>query len=138
MHSSKRRNGVSRQRCRGNSRVTVDTDSETFIREAFCLVLARQPSANELRDQLRDCPSGGERTALLRFLSSPEFRLVRSGWKAGTGIDKDPVIHEDGLQAMGSPERFVACAYRWLFDRDADQSGLTHYVGALGSGLSRV
>jgi SAM-dependent methyltransferase len=118
--------------------VTIDTDQDTFIREAFWLVLARAPSATELRDQLRDLSPGNERTTLLRFLSSPEFRLVRQGWTTGAGIDKDPVQHEHGLQAMGSAERFVQCAYRWLFDRDADASGLAHYVSELASGVSRV
>jgi SAM-dependent methyltransferase len=112
--------------------------SDTFIRQAFWLVLGRAPSDAELRDQARDYTTGDERAVVLRFLSSPEFRLVHTGWKAGTGIDKDPGVHEVGLRTLGSNEQFVKAAYTYLFDRDADAEGLAHYVAALGGGLTRV
>lgn len=118
--------------------MTTAPDPAVFIREAFWLILARRPSDSELRDQLRNYTPGGERTVVLRFLSSPEFRLVRDGWATGRGIDKDPAVHEEGLRAFGSNERFVRLAYTWLFDRDADEGGLTHYVTELAAGVSRV
>ncbi len=113
------------------------SERAAFIRDAFWLVLARAPSDNELRDQLRDYTTGDERAVVLRFLSSPEFRLVRAGWITGAGIDKDPILHEAGLQSIGTHDQFVRFAYLWLFDRDADASGLSHYVAALASGLPR-
>ena len=116
----------------------MPTGKDVFIRQAFWLVLGRSPSDAELRDQERDYTPGGERAVVLRFLSSPEFRLVHTGWKAGTGIDKDPAAHEVGLRTLGSNEQFVRAAYLYLFDREADAEGLAHYVAALGGGLTRV
>jgi SAM-dependent methyltransferase len=109
-----------------------------FIREAYLLVLARVPSEGELRDQLRDYESGQERAVVLRFLSSPEFRLLRGEWQSGEGINRDPVEHERGLASLGDDERFVRFAYRWLFDREADPAGLANYVRELTRGLSRT
>jgi SAM-dependent methyltransferase len=113
-------------------------DRAAFIREAYLLVLARTPADSELRDQLREYESGQERAVVLRFLSSPEFRLLRGEWQSGTGINRDPAEHERGLQSLGSDERFVRLAYQWLFDRDADAGGLASYTRELASGLTRV
>ena len=109
-----------------------------FIREAYLLVLARVPGEGELRDQLRDYETGHERAVVVRFLSSPEFRLLRGEWQSGEGINRDPIEHERGLKSMGSDERFVKLAYVWLFDREADAAGLANYVGELSRGLRRA
>lgn len=111
---------------------------EDFIREAYLLVLARTPAENELRDQLRDYEAGQERAVVLRFLSSPEFRLLRGEMQSPGGITRDPVEHERGLQSLGSNERFVRIAYQWLFDREADAGGLANYVRELERGLTRA
>lgn len=111
---------------------------EDFIREAYLLVLARMPAEGELRDQLRDYEPGQERAVVLRFLSSPEFRLLRGEWQSGEGINRDPKEHERGLQSLGSNERFVRMSYQWLFDREADAEGLAHYVRELEKGLARA
>ena len=111
---------------------------EQFIRDAYLMVLARTPSDGELRDQLRDYETGQERAVVLRFLSSPEFRLLRGEWQSGEGIKRDPIAHEQGLRSIGTDDRFVKLAYTWLFDRDADEGGLTHYVRELGRGLPRA
>ena len=111
---------------------------DAFIREAYLLVLARTPAEGELRDQLRDYTSGQERAVVLRFLSSPEFRLLRGEWQSGEGINRDPDEHERGLRTLGTNERFVTFAYRWLFDRDADPEGLAHYVQKLSEGWPRT
>lgn len=116
----------------------LQASREQFIRDAYLLVLARTPGDGELRDQLRDYETGQERAVVLRFLSSPEFRLLRGEWQSGEGINRDPVEHERGLRSLGSDERFVGLAYRWLFDRDADADGLAHYVRELSRGLSRA
>ena len=111
---------------------------EQFVREAYLLVLARTPAGGELRDQLRDYETGQERAVVLRFLSSPEFRLLRGEWQTGAGINRDPAEHERGLQSLGSAERFVKLAYLWLFDREADAEGLANYVRELSNGLTRT
>lgn len=111
---------------------------EQFIRDAYLMVLARTPSDGELRDQLRDYETGHERAVVLRFLSSPEFRLLRGEWQSGEGIRRDPAAHEQGLRSIGSDDRFVTLAYQWLFDRDADEGGLAHYVRELGRGMPRA
>lgn len=110
----------------------------TFIREAYLLVLARTPADGELRDQLRDYETGQERAVVQRFLSSPEFRLLRGEWQSGEGINRDPIAHEQGLGSLGTDERFVQLAYRWLFDREADAKGLANYTRELGNGLPRA
>lgn len=111
---------------------------EQFIREAYLLVLARTPAEGELRDQLRDYETGHERAVVLRFLSSPEFRLLRGEWLSGEGINRDAAVHEQGLRSLGSDERFVGLAYQWLFDREADAEGLANYVRELSTGLTRT
>jgi SAM-dependent methyltransferase len=116
----------------------MQDERSTFIREAYLLVLARTPSDSELRDQLREYESGHERSVVLRFLSSPEFRLLRGEWQTPEGINRDPAAHEDGLRSIGSDDRFVRLAYVWLFDREPDPEGLAHYVSELKRGLPRA
>ncbi|MDQ3069536.1 MAG: DUF4214 domain-containing protein [Acidobacteriota bacterium] len=110
---------------------------EQFIRDAYLLVLARAPGDGELRDQLRDYDTGQERALVVRFLSSPEFRLLRGELTTPEGINRDPAAHAEGLATLGSDERFVQTAYRWLFDRDADAEGLANYTRELSRGLTR-
>src|SRR5688572_6078596 len=116
----------------------LQASREQFIRDAYLMVLARTPSDGELRDQLRDYETGHERAVVLRFLSSPEFRLLRGEWQSGEGIKRDPIAHEQGLRSIGSDDRFVKLAYQWLFDRDADEGGLAHYIRELGRGMPRA
>jgi SAM-dependent methyltransferase len=115
----------------------MSSERERFIREAYLMVLARVPADVELREHLRGYETGEERAVVLRFLSSPEFRLLR-GELQGAGINRDPIVHEEGLRSLGTDERFVRLAYQWLFDRDADQAGLTGYVRELAGGLPRA
>lgn len=118
--------------------VSGERSREHFIRDAYALVLARVPSDAELRDQLRDYESGQERSLVLRFLSSPEFRLLRGELDSPGGINRDPRAHEQALQSIGPDEDFVQFAYQALFDRDADAAGLAHYVGELRGGRPRA
>lgn len=113
------------------------SERETFIREAYVMVLARVPSDVELRDHLRGYEPDGERAILLRFLSSPEFRLLR-GEMLGTGINRDPAAYDEALRSFGSDDRFVRLAYQWLLDRDPDPAGLDGYVAQLRGGLARA
>jgi SAM-dependent methyltransferase len=113
------------------------SDRETFIREAYSMVLARVPADIELRDHLLSYETGQERAVVLRFLSSPEFRLLRNEMK-GTGIHRDPAAHADALRAIGSDERFVRLAYQWLLDRDPDPAGLAAYRTQLAQGWPRA
>jgi SAM-dependent methyltransferase len=107
------------------------------IRQAFWLVLARSPSADELTDLKSHADRGGHAAVLHRLLSSPEFHLIFSGWRDDIGIGKDPAAHEAGLRSVGSDAEFVALAYTHLLGRDADPAGLAHYVAELGAGEYR-
>lgn len=110
---------------------------EQFIREAYLIVLARLPADVELRDHLRGYDTGDERAVVLRFLSSPEFRLLRNEMK-GTGIHRDLAAYGDGLRSLGSDERVTTLAYQWLLDRDPDPAGLASYREQLAHGWPRM
>ena len=110
---------------------------EQFIREAYLVVLARVPADVELRDHLRGYETGDERSVVLRFLTAPEFRLLRDEMK-GTGIHRDLAAYAEGLRSLGSDERFVRLAYQWLLDRDADPVGLSSYLDQLARGWPRM
>jgi len=111
--------------------------AEERIRRACWIVLARAPSADELADLQSHARRGGQASVLHRLLSSPEFHLIFSGWRDDIGIGKDPAAHEAGLRSVGSDAEFVALAYTHLLGRDADQTGLEHYVAELGAGEYR-
>src|SRR5688572_26191058 len=105
------------------------------IEEVFWIVLGRAPSPVELRDEMR----GGERrTLLLRVLSSPEFQMLRTTWKAGRSLEGDGHARERGLRALGTDEGFVQRAYDCLLGRPADESGFRHYTAALAAGETRT
>src|SRR6186997_1693860 len=91
-----------------------------MIEEVFWIVLGRAPSPMELRDGMR----GGERsTLLMRLLSSPEFQMLRTTWKAGSSLEGDGHARERGLRTLGADDAFVHCAYACLLGRTADESG---------------
>ena len=113
------------------------SERDTFIREAYIMVLARVPADVELRDHLRGYEPGEERAVLLRFLSSPEFRLLRNEMR-GAGIHRDPAAHAEGLKSLGSDDRFVRLAYQWLLDREPDAEGLAAYREQLARGWPRA
>lgn len=105
------------------------------IEEVFWIVLGRAPSPVELRDEMR----GGERHALLmRVLSSPEFQMLRTAWKAGGSLEGDGHARERGLRTLGPDEGFVQRAYDCLLGRPADESGFRHYTAALAAGETRT
>jgi len=112
-------------------------ESDSFILDAHWIVLGREPSeaARADLDALRR--ERGDDGVLTRLLSSPEFHLIVSGWRADVGIGKDPVVHEAGLQTVGDAERFTRLAYTYVLGRDADASGLAHYIAALTAGDAR-
>ena len=125
------------RRSRSDHNQDTGASPETTIRQAFWIVLARDPSAAELDDFRQHHRDGGTPVVLKRVLSSPEFHLIYSGWRDDVGIGKDPATHEAGLRAIGSHETFVQLAYRFLLGRDADAEGLAHYVSALEAGEAR-
>jgi SAM-dependent methyltransferase len=110
---------------------------DAFIHEAFWIVLARAPSAEELPDLRGVHAETGDAGVLRRLLSSPEFHLIFSGWRDDIGIGKDPVAHEAGLRSIGPADHFVNRAYQLLLGRDADEAGRAHYVEALAAGEAR-
>lgn len=118
-------------------RAPTPPPTDTFLRDAFWIVLGRAPSDEELADVRARRESHGDRHVLDRLLSSPEFHLIFSGWRDDIGIGKDPAVHEAGLVALGPPEDFVRRAYAFLLGREADEAGRSHYVQALQAGEAR-
>jgi SAM-dependent methyltransferase len=106
------------------------------IHEAFWLLLGRQVSDVEMRDQIREAQPGEEQAFLLRVISSTEFRKVYAAWKDGHRWSDDP-DGEAALNALGADERFVDRAYELLLGRPADRDGRLHYVAALAAGEPR-
>ena len=107
-----------------------------FIHEAFWIVLGRQVSDVEIRDQIHELHAGEEQAFLLRVLSSTEFRTAYAAWKDGGSWSNDP-DGEAALCALGPDDRFVDRAYELLLGRTADQDGRQHYVAALAAGETR-
>jgi SAM-dependent methyltransferase len=114
-----------------------ETPADAFVRSAFWIVLGRAGDEPERRALLPHFETGGQSAVLKELLGSPEFHLIYCGWKDDLGIGKDPVVHEEGLRALGPDEWFVTRAYRDLLGRDADREGLAHFVHALGAGEPR-
>jgi SAM-dependent methyltransferase len=113
----------------------TDPMSVQSIEEAFWIVLGRAASPTEIRDELR---GAGRRALLLRLLSSPEFRDLRTGLHANRGPAEDAPAREQALVALGSSDRFVESAYECLLGRPADENGRRHYRAALSRGETRA
>jgi len=79
---------------------------------------------------------GQRRTLLSRLLCSPEFHAICLEWRSGPAAAH--ALEEPGRWSATSQERFVRVAYECLLGRPADDSGLAHYVAALGSGETRT
>jgi SAM-dependent methyltransferase len=108
-----------------------------FVQAAFWMVLGRQISARELRDELRSFQAAEKQTFLIRLLSSPEFRAAHANWKKGQARRGNEAAEERALKALGTDDWFVACAYEFFLGRPADEQGLSHYVGRLREGEMR-
>jgi SAM-dependent methyltransferase len=105
-----------------------------YIHEAFWILLGRQASDVEMRDQVRELPAGEEQGFLLRVIASTEFRKAYATWKEGRRWSADD---EAALCALGPDDRFVDRAYELLLGRPADADGRRHYVAALAAGDTR-
>ncbi|MEO8259441.1 MAG: methyltransferase domain-containing protein [Acidobacteriota bacterium] len=104
------------------------------VHEAFWILLGRQASEIELRDQIREADAGGEPALLRRVISSTEFRQAFAVWKEGRSRSD---AGEAALSALGADDRFVDRAYELLLGRTADPEGRQHYVAALAAGETR-
>lgn len=109
----------------------------TFISEAFWIILGRAPKDDELPAFRGHYSSGSEALVLQHLLNSPEFHLIVTFWRDDVGVPGDPLAHEQGLRALGEADHFVKLAYRFLLGRDADSEGLSNYVAVLGAGEPR-
>lgn len=118
-------------------RGTVQPSPDTFLTEAFWIVLGRAPETAERATFRTHHAAGGESLVLEHLLASPEFHLIVTFWRDDVGIPGDPVAHEQGLRALGPPDHFVRLAYRFLLGREADAAGLANYVAVLGAGEAR-
>lgn len=102
-------------------------------------MLARAISDLELREQLRGFDAGmTEHVFFVMLLSSPEFRIIHTDWRAGRKPDRDEQVVEAGLSGLGTNEHFVDLVYRLLFGRPSDDGGLRHYAGELARGGRRL
>ncbi|HUR20683.1 MAG TPA: methyltransferase domain-containing protein, partial [Vicinamibacterales bacterium] len=110
---------------------------DTFLTEAFWIVLGRAPKDDERAMFRTHQAAGGEALVLEHLLNSPEFHLIVTFWRDDIGIPGDPVAHEEGLRALGASDHFVRLAYRLLLGREADEAGLANYVAVLAAGESR-
>ena len=117
---------------------TIQSPVVPFIEDAFWIVLGREASFVELRDQLRDFNSDHPGACVGRLLSSPEFRVMATAWKEGRDTGRVLTAHERGLQALGADEGFVRLAYGVLQDREPDGEGLRYFVNVLAGGGTRV
>ena len=115
---------------------TRTSSDARFVHEVYWILLGRQVSDVEMRDQIPEAPAGEQQTFLLRVLSSAEFRTAYASWKDGGGWSNDPG-GEAALCALGPDDRFVDRAYELLLGRTADQDGRRHYVAALEAGETR-
>ena len=107
-----------------------------MLNEAFWIILGREPAAAEV-DLYQRLAADAPADLVRRLLSSAEFHLIFSGWRDDLGSGRDPSAHETGLRSLGSDEHFVRRAYEYLLDREADETGLTHYVRNLAAGEAR-
>jgi SAM-dependent methyltransferase len=112
-------------------------DADTFLSDAFWIVLGRGPDEAEWQMFRSHHAKGGDALVIDHLLASPEFHLIVTFWRDDVGVPGDPVTHEEGLRALGPADRFVQLAYRFLLGREADEAGLANYVAVLGSGEAR-
>jgi SAM-dependent methyltransferase len=108
-----------------------------FVHEAFWILLGRQISDVEIRDQVRELQAGEEQAFLLRVISSTEFSQAYATWTDGRSRTHDPEGEDAALRALGPDDWFVGRAYELLLGRPADQNGRQHYVAALAAGDTR-
>ena len=114
------------------------TESERLIAEAFLIVLGREVSALELRDQLRGFRPSEVDGLTIRLLSAPEFRLLHDALTENRETGRDLAVEERGLRTLGSNAQFVAQAYRLLLGRPVDEDGGRHFQSALAGGERRT
>jgi ubiquinone/menaquinone biosynthesis C-methylase UbiE len=117
----------------------VQDPRETFIREAFWIVLGRALEESELRDQMRTMDAGGAFDEVaLRLLSSPEFRIIHTAWQQKTITGRDEPTQERGLRALGGDERFVVRVHELLLGRPPEPALVSRLARQLADGRSRI
>jgi SAM-dependent methyltransferase len=114
------------------------TECERLIAEAFLVVLGREVSALELRDQLRGFRPAEVGGLVIRLLSAPEFRLLYDALRDDRETGRDLTAEERSLRALGSDAQFVGHAYRLLLGRPVDHDGGRHFESALAAGEKRT
>ncbi len=115
----------------------AQSTTDSFLTEAFWVVLGRSPDDGERATFRTHHATGGETLVLQHLLDSPEFHLIVTFWRDDIGIPGDPIAHESGLRALGSADHFARLAYRFLLGREADDAGLANYIAVLAAGEAR-
>ena len=116
----------------------VGRDVSAIISEAFLIVLGREVSPIELRDQRRGFLAEHRPGLAGRLLAAPEFRLLHDALTEGRETGRDEGAEERALKALGTDEPFVEAAYELLLGRAADPAGRDHYADALRKGDTRT
>src|SRR5688572_28274325 len=101
-------------RRRSSAQPPAQSTLDTFIAEAFWILLGRAPNDVERPMFRGHHATGGEKLVLEHLLNSPEFHLIVTFWRDDVGIPGDPLAHEEGLRALGAADHFVRLAYRFL------------------------
>jgi SAM-dependent methyltransferase len=93
---------------------------------------------------VRDAPSlSTHRASLSRLIGSPEFAATRAAWRRELSAPADDASAREAPPHLETASRvddetFVRLAYQCLLAREADPSGLAHYVESLRSGDTRA
>jgi hypothetical protein len=109
------------------------------VRQAFWLVLWREPSDRELDESVRAMEAGQSDDELLKRLrSSSEFRLLATAVHDGLDTGRSLRDTEAGLRGLGDHAAFVDAAFLAVLGRPADPSGRAYYSDRLDDGGARV
>ncbi len=111
--------------------------SERTLRDVFWLMLGREITPVELRNELRVFEPSQLGGLAGRVLASGEFRVYyRDRLNRAPILDLEAL--EAGLASIGSDQRFVDRMYELMLGRPADATGRAGYLAALAGGTARA
>ena len=113
--------------------VTSRADARA-IHDAHRLMLGRDATPQELAS----FAGGSVQQVIDAVLGSAEFRPKQLAFLDPDAPAADDPGHEAALRQLGANALYVDRLYLWLIGRTPDESGRSHYVGALDRGDTRV